>query len=130
MSHWCSLRPYLSFYRIMRCITVEGTHPLQLTLSPLQPLVLIRFLFHGYLIPHPPHTHFGRKKIVQKKFFHTWLICRFQQACKEHTCCAVWISFSDHRLLTKSGGREIFISHSSPDNEFSSPFECICGMPE
>lgn len=83
-------------------------------------------------IPHPtpsPYT-FWEEKIVQKKFFHTWLICRFQQACKEHTCCAVWISFSDHRLLTKSGGREIFISHSSPDNEFSSPFECICGMPE
>lgn len=37
---------------------------------------------HGYLIPRPPHTHFGRKKNNTKILSPTWLICRFQQACK------------------------------------------------
>lgn len=43
-----------------------------------------------------------------QKFFHIWFICRFHQACKQHTCCAVWVSFSDHRLLTKRGGKKDF----------------------
>lgn len=56
----------------------------------------------------PIHIFFvGGKELVQK-FFHTWFICRFHQACKQHTCCAVWVSFSDHRLLTKRGGEKDF----------------------
>ena len=66
-------------------------------------------MLYSYTLP--KHIFLG-KKLVQKKFFHTWFICRFHQACKKHTCCAVWISFSDHRLLTKRGGKERFLSNA------------------
>lgn len=72
-------------YRNMYGTTIEGTHSslqFMLPLTPLQSLQLLRLPLHGYLIPHPPLTHFGKKNNSTKKVSPTWLICRFQQACK------------------------------------------------
>lgn len=97
-------------YRNMYGTTIEGTHSsLQFMLppTPLQSLQLLRLPLHGYLIPRPPLTHFGKKNNSTKKTLPYLAHLQISAGLQEHTCCAVWLSFSDHRLLTKSGGRAI-----------------------
>jgi len=57
-------------------------------------------------------------------------ICRFHQACRSTPVVLSGFPLLIIGFWQRGGKRKIFIKHSSPDNEFSSPFECICGMPE
>lgn len=43
-----------------------------------------------------------------KKFFSASVHLQISPGLQKHTCCAVWISFSDHRLLTKRGEKKDF----------------------
>lgn len=73
--------------------------------------------------------HFG-EILVQKNSLVPLFICRFHQACKSTPVVLSVFPFLIIGFWQRGGKRKIFIKHSSPDNEFSSPFECICGMPE
>lgn len=85
------------------------------------------------ILPLPALTsdffHFG-EILVQKNSLVPLFICRFHQACKSTPVVLSGFPFLIIGFWQRGGKRKIFIKHSSPDNEFSSPFECICGMPE
>lgn len=94
-------------YRTMHCHLQDGAHySASLNVTLFEILSITNLPLPDALSRHPPHTHFGEKLNTENSSI-LGSFCRFHQACKKHTCCAVW--FSDHRLLTKSeGGKKDF----------------------
>lgn len=89
--------------------------------------------FLDALTHHPPRKHFFGEKLVPPN---SCLLGSFADFTRLAETTPVVLSGFPFLIIGfwqrggGGGGRKIFIKRSSPDNEFSSPFECICGMPE
>ena len=86
--------------------------------------------FTGCDVPPPSPDTFWGEKLVQK---HSSILGSFADLTRLAKSTPVVLSGFPFLIIgfwQRGGEREIFIKRSSPDNEFSSPFECICGMPE
>lgn len=104
-------------------------------------LLLILTLFAIQFSPKPPSQWMlgpitlpihilGGKKLVQKNSSILGSFADFTRLAKSTPVVLSGFPFLIIGFWQRGGKRKIFIKRSSPDNEFSSPFECICGMPE
>lgn len=84
------------------------------------------WMLHPTTLP----THILEKKINTKNSSILGSFADFTRLAKSTPVVLSGFPFLIIGFWQRGGKRKIFIKRSSPDNEFSSPFECICGMPE